>query len=207
MTRLLHRPGSSGLSSCGFEATGDAELQRLVLYRSLEVYLVEKLVIRKARSSDREAIVSFSAQIWEGHDYLPRVWDQWLADDSGAFLVAELDGQPVGTDKISVLAPGEVWMEGLRVDPRHRGTGIARALNERAMQIVMKLNPSSARFSTVFDNQVSRHMGEQAGFRFLFQCRRLLAETQRGDLPRKVLGRPEDVDGILAFLHKSTVFR
>lgn len=166
-----------------------------------------KLIIREARSSDRKAVVAFSAKIWEGHDYLPRVWDQWLEESFGALLVGELDGRAVGTDKVTVLAPGEVWLEGLRVDPLQRSKGIAWALSKRAMEIVMKLKPSSVRFSTVFDNQTSRHMGEQAGFRLLFPCRRLLAQAKKDDLPREALGGIEDVDDILAFLEKSSNFR
>jgi GNAT superfamily N-acetyltransferase len=165
------------------------------------------LIIRPARPSDREAVVSFSARIWDGYDYLPRVWDQWLTETGGAFLVAELNGQPVGTDKITVLAPGEVWLEGLRVDPHHRGKGIAQALSREAMQNVRQLRPSSVRFSTVVDNQTSRHMGEEAGFRFLFPCRRLIGEVRNGDLPGDVLGKLADVDEMLAFLHRSSVFQ
>lgn len=164
---------------------------------------MDKLIIRAARASDREAVVSFSTQIWEGHDYLPRVWDHWFQETFGALLVAELDGEPVGTDKITVLGPGEIWMEGLRVDPLHWGKGIAQALNLRAMEIVRQLKPSTVRFSTVFDNQASRHMGEKAGFQFLFQCRRMLAEARKGDMPPEVQGRMEDVDEILSFVDKS----
>jgi len=168
---------------------------------------VGKLIIREARPSDRKAVVSFSAKIWEGHDYLPRVWDQWLEEPFGALLVAELDGRTVGTNKVTVLAPGEVWLEGLRVDPLQQSKGIAWALNQRAMEIVKKLKPATVRFSTVFDNQASRHMGEQGGFRFLFPCRRLLAQSKKGDLPREAQGGMEDVDKILALLEKSSNFR
>ena len=166
-----------------------------------------KLIIRPARRLDRKAVVAFSAQIWEGHDYLPRVWDRWMEDPFGAFLVAELNGKAVGTGKITVLSPGEVWLEGLRVDPRHRGQGIARALNERAMEIVMELRPSTVRFSTVFDNLASRHMGEEVGFRFLLQCQRMVAQAQAGAQPPEALADMGDVDDILVFLDKSANFR
>jgi hypothetical protein len=168
---------------------------------------MEKLIIRTARRSDREAVASFCARIWEGHDYLPRVWDQWLEDPFGAFLVAELDGQPVGTDKITVLGPGEVWLEGLRVDPLQRSKGIAHALNVKAMQIIAGLKPTTIRFSTVYDNRASRYMGERMGFRLIFRCQRMLAEALEEDLPRGMLGGERDVDDIMAFLHKSPNFR
>lgn len=168
---------------------------------------MEKLIVRKARSSDKKAVVAFCSKIWEGWDYLPRVWDQWLEDPYGAFLVAELAGHPVGTGKITVLSPEELWLEGLRVDPQYRGRGIARALNQRAMEIVMQLRPSTVRYSTVFDNWASRHMGEEAGFRLFFQCRRMLAQAQMGELPPGAQGSMGEVDEILAFLEKSANFR
>ena len=168
---------------------------------------MDKLIIRTARRSDREAVVSFSSRIWQGHDYLPRVWDQWLEEPFGALLVAELAGQPVGTDKITLLAPGEVWLEGLRVDPLHRGKGIAHALNEKAMQIIAGLKPTTVRFGTVSDNQASRHLGETLGFRLIFQCQRMLAEALEGDLPSGLLGRDRDVDEIMVFLDHSSNFK
>lgn len=183
------------------------EITPLTAIHSREGFPMEKLIIRAARSSDREAVVSFSAQIWEGHDYLPRVWDQWLEEPFGAFLVAELAGQPVGTNKITVLGPGEVWLEGLRVDPLHQGKGIAHALNEKAMQIIANLKPKIVRFGTVYDNRASRHLGDAMGFRLIYRCQRMLAEALEGDLPRELLGGEQDVDNITNFLDKSLNFK
>lgn len=133
------------------------------------------LIVRRARAEDKPAVVEFCSRIWEGWDYLPRVYDRWLEDPRGAFLVAELAGRPVGTDKITVLSPGEIWLEGLRVDPDTRGRGVARAINCRAMEVIAGLNPRTVRFGTVADNWASRHMGEKDGFRLLFECRRMVA--------------------------------
>jgi GNAT superfamily N-acetyltransferase len=132
-------------------------------------------IVRRARPEDKPAVVEFSSKIWEGWDYLPRVYDRWLEDPRGAFLVAELAGQPVGTDKITVLSPGEIWLEGLRVDPDAQGQGVALAINRKAMEIIAGLNPRTVRFATVADNWASRHMGEKDGFRLLFECRRMVA--------------------------------
>jgi len=136
------------------------------------------LTVRRARAEDKPAVVEFCSRIWEGWDYLPRVYDRWLEDPRGAFLVAELNGRPVGTDKITVLSPGEIWLEGLRVDPEARGRGVARAINSRAMEVIAGLEPRTVRFGTVADNWASRHMGEKDGFRLIFECRRMVAGQQ-----------------------------
>jgi hypothetical protein len=134
-----------------------------------------EVIVRRARAGDKPAVVEFCSQIWEGWDYLPRVYDRWLEDPRGAFLVAELDGRPVGTDKITVLSPGQIWLEGLRVDPKAQGRGVALAINRRAMEIIAGLDPRTVRFGTVADNWASRHMGEKDGFRLIFECRRMVA--------------------------------
>jgi GNAT superfamily N-acetyltransferase len=169
------------------------------------------LIVRRARASDKEAVVDFCSRIWEGWDYLPRVYDRWLRDPRGAFLVAELASRPVGTDKITVLSPGEIWLEGLRVDPEARGWGVARAINRKAMEVIASLSPRTVRFGTVADNLASRHMGEKDGFRLIFECRRMVAGAMKGkpstpsspETAPQILAGPEALDAIMAFLRGS----
>jgi N-acetylglutamate synthase-like GNAT family acetyltransferase len=168
---------------------------------------MEQLIVRRATAADKTAVVEFCSKIWEGWDYLPRVYDRWLEDARGAFLVAELNGRPVGTDKITVLSPGEVWLEGLRVDPDVRGQGVALAINHKAMEIVAGLEPETVRFGTVSDNQASRHMGEKDGFRLIFQCQRMVSEKLTGELSQEMVARQEDLDAIMAFLKGSENLR
>ena len=97
-----------------------------------------KLAVRKARPNDRDAILAMSRGIWGGTDYLSLVWDRWLADDKGLLLTATLDGRPVGVSKITILSPGEVWLEGLRLHPDLQGRGLTRQINRVAFREVTK---------------------------------------------------------------------
>jgi GNAT superfamily N-acetyltransferase len=81
--------------------------------------------IRPARAVDREAVLAFCAQTWDWGDYIGEVWDQWLADTEGVLVVSEIGGQVMGVDKLTFLAPGEAFFEGLRIDPAYRGRGYA----------------------------------------------------------------------------------
>lgn len=123
-----------------------------------------RLVVRKARPSDREAIVEMSKEIWGGTDYLPLVWDEWLRDPDGVLLTATYEGKPVGVSKISVLSPGEIWLEGLRLHPRLQGRGLVKAINRASFREAQKLRPRSIRYSTGVGNAASRHLGEIRGF-------------------------------------------
>ncbi len=120
------------------------------------------LMLRPARQEDRERIFAICAQIWEGEDYIPNVLDDWLAE--GGLTVAELDGQVVGLAKLTLLSPGEVWLEGLRVDPAHRGKGVAKALAQYQLESALALKPRSIRLATAEVNVESLHIAKKQGF-------------------------------------------
>ena len=50
------------------------------------------LVLRPVVEEDRARVCEISAQIWDGEDYVPNQFDDWLTDSEGAVIGAELDG-------------------------------------------------------------------------------------------------------------------
>ena len=93
-----------------------------------------EIEIRPVRPEDRRRVEEIARGVWDGHDYLPEVFDDWLADPASAFLAAELDGTVVGLQRTRPLAPGLAWYEGLRVDAAYRRRGIARAMLRAAIE-------------------------------------------------------------------------
>jgi hypothetical protein len=166
-----------------------------------------KLVVRKAHAEDRDAILNMSRGIWGGSDYLPLVWDKWLADDQGLLLTATLDGRPVGVSKITILAPGEVWLEGLRLHPDLQGRGLTRQINRVAFSEVMKLHPKSVRYSTGAGNAVSRHLGERRGFWQVARTHWMWGRALQSGRIRGRVARPGDLEEITAFVRSSECFR
>src|SRR5262245_43446762 len=106
------------------------------------------LIVRPARADDQEAVLAFCAGIWEGHDYIPYVWDDWLHDTRGTFLVAEAGGRPIGIVHVHLVAAEEAWLEGIRGDPTHRRQGIGRALVSRALVAADVTGARAARLMT-----------------------------------------------------------
>ncbi len=100
------------------------------------------IVVRRARPTDREQVLAFATNTWNGHDYIPNAWAVWLEAGDGAFLVATVGrpggldvegvaleiGAPVAITRIAMVADGEAWLEGIRVHPRVRGMGVASDL-------------------------------------------------------------------------------
>lgn len=84
-----------------------------------------ELTIRPARPDDRSAMERICAHTWDWGDYIPEVWDEWLAAEGGGATVGELGGQVVALSKITFQPSDQVWLEGMRVDPDYRRRGIA----------------------------------------------------------------------------------
>lgn len=136
-----------------------------------------RVAVREARREDKNAILGISRRIWEGEDYVPSVLDRWLAE--GGLIVAELSGEVVGFAKTTELAPGELWLEGLRVHPAHQGKGIAKALARAQLDQALARNPQVIRLATVEANEASLHIARELGFQEIARFFYLEAEVKR----------------------------
>lgn len=79
-------------------------------------------------------MLELTRDIWDGDDYIPRVFDRWVADAGASFQAAELDGEIVGVHRLRPYAPGLIWYEGLRVATTHRRRGIATSMVRSAIE-------------------------------------------------------------------------
>ena len=161
-----------------------------------------RLTVRRARPEDRDAILELSKHIWGGDDYLPLVWDDWLEEEEGALLTVLHRGRVVGMSKVSVVAPGEVWLEGLRLHPDLQGKGLARQINRVTYREAMKLEPRTIRYSTGVGNEASRKLAERRGFWQVARTLWLWGSARRGRPAGRV---PElsDLDRVFRFVHDS----
>ena len=103
------------------------------------------------------------ADVWDGQDYLPEVFDRWVADPGAWFQGAELDGLLVGVQRVRPLGPRLVWYEGLRVASSHRRRGIARAMLGAAVRQAARSGFAEMRLAT--GNPAAQALFESAGFR------------------------------------------
>lgn len=82
------------------------------------------VVCRPALPCDTADVKEFCKFTWDGHDYVQYAWDSWLADPEGILAVAEYAGHAIALAKVTLLAPGQWWLEGFRVDPKFQGQKI-----------------------------------------------------------------------------------
>ncbi len=121
------------------------------------------LTIRPARPDDRPAVERICAHTWEWGDYIPEVWDRWLADANGQVLVGELAGQVVALSRIIFQPEGQVWLEGMRVAPEARRQGIARQFLDYSLACARRCTARVVRLSTGSYNEPVHRMAAHAG--------------------------------------------
>jgi GNAT superfamily N-acetyltransferase len=147
--------------------------------------------------------MEMSKRIWGGHDYMPLVWDRWLKDKSGVLLTATADGVPVGTAKISVLSPGEVWLEGLRLHPDYQGRGLSKRIHQATFRAAVALNPRSVRYSTWIGNEASRRIAEKNGFWQIARAGWMWGKSRGDWRPRSRRATARDVAAVISFIEGS----
>jgi GNAT superfamily N-acetyltransferase len=123
-----------------------------------------RVIIRKAKASDKAPILEISKNLWGGHDYLPEVWDDWLADKKGRLIVATVSARAVGVAHAVLQTPYIAWLEGLRIHEQYRGLGIAGKLNIALVRWTKRKGARVARLSTHINNHASRNHLEKIGF-------------------------------------------
>jgi GNAT superfamily N-acetyltransferase len=125
---------------------------------------VFRLVCRPALPKDTPDVLELTRTIWEGHDYVPAVWEEWLRDTEGLLAVAEYGGRVVGLVKLTRLSPGEWWLEGLRVHPEYEGRGIASHLHDYLMDYWTHKEGGVLRLVTASFRKSVHHLCERTGF-------------------------------------------
>ncbi len=123
-----------------------------------------RLVCRPALPQDTPAILELTRHIWDGHDYIPFVWQDWLRDEEGLLVVAQLGSQIVGMGKLTKITAGEWWLEGLRVHPDFEGQGIATHIQTFLLDFWQKIGSGAIRLVTASQRIAVHRICQKSGF-------------------------------------------
>lgn len=154
-----------------------------------------RVVCRRARPEDTPDVLKLTSQIWEGDDYVPQVWQDWLDDPEGVLLVAEHTGRVVGLAKLSRLTSQDWWLQGLRVDPEFEGRGVAAQLHRALVAEWESTGGGQLRCATASFRLAVQHLCEQSGFEKVDEFTPFRAEAlQSGEEPGFSLVVVEELD-------------
>jgi ribosomal protein S18 acetylase RimI-like enzyme len=162
-----------------------------------------ELLIRPVEQGDRADIRQIASQIWDGHDYLDKVFPDWLADPRGVFCAGVYRGRVIATAKLTAFEAGVWWMEGLRVDPAYRGQGVARRMHRHLVETAAQYAPGEVRYSTASSNEAVDRLSDEMGFRLVSRLAPygIEADTGSDGVPDRLVAlTPADYDRAWAFI-------
>ncbi len=119
---------------------------------------------RALRENDREAIEEIARTTWEGHDHLPKMFDEWMTNPECHPIGITIEEQLVALGCVRLIEEGKTaWLEGLRVYKGIRGKGYARRITDLLKELAIKLGAIRARLTTSLDNPIPRKLAESIG--------------------------------------------
>jgi GNAT superfamily N-acetyltransferase len=136
-----------------------------------------KVTVRPALETDTPAVMELSSHIWDGEDYVPYVWSDWLSDVQGMLVVAENETRIVGLGKLTCLSEEDWWLEGLRVHPEYEGRGIASQIHEHLMNVWIKIGRGTIRLGTASFRLPVQHLCDRLGFEKIAEFSIFVAST------------------------------
>lgn len=159
-------------------------------------------VIRPALPRDKADVAEFTKFIWDGHDYVGYVFPRWLNDPQGQLFAAEYAGKCVGCAKVSLIAPGQWWLEGFRVDPNFHDRGIGSKLDAACNEWWDAHGDGTLRLMTSSKRVKVHHLSESRGFVRAGEAFAAAADPIAEATDAFVPLQPNEVDEAIAFCER-----
>jgi GNAT superfamily N-acetyltransferase len=157
--------------------------------------------IRRSTVRDTEAMLEITRPVWGGHDYLPRVWDDWLRDGAGYPATLEVDGAVSGFQHVQVQEDGTGWIEGIRVREDTQSRGLGLALLHDGVRWAQENNLPRVRLCTYAGNPASNRIASKAGLREAARVQILSADAETDNEPVGIrIALPSELDEVDAFI-------
>jgi GNAT superfamily N-acetyltransferase len=164
------------------------------------------VICRPALPKDTPQVLELTRTIWDGEDYVPMVWGEWMEDTRGLLAVAEWGGRVVGTGKLSLFSPQDVWLEGLRVHPDYEGRGIASHMHDYLINTWLRTGEGTLRLATASFRLPVQHLAERSGFSKIAEFSTYTAPPIEGKRHSFSLLREKELSEALEFACKSPTF-
>ena len=168
--------------------------------------LLTDFTFRPLYPEDKPRVLEITAHTWGDGDYIPEVWERWLADPKGEFTAAVQEGVVVAIAKLTWQGEGQWWLEGLRVDPERRLKGIGLAMCLYQLGLVRKLGGRVVRYMTGIRNDGSHRIAARAGFHVLARFVERVADKMDGPVEAEAL-TSTDLDAVWTMTRESDLTR
>ncbi len=120
--------------------------------------------IRKLTKDDKEQVLSICDSIWDGEDYIPAIFDEWITASNSYFVGLFEDNKLLGFGRLASHGNGNFWLEGLRKNHSLKIKGVGKKIADYLIKIAIEKECKSLKFSTYFNNVESISLNEKIGF-------------------------------------------
>jgi GNAT superfamily N-acetyltransferase len=167
----------------------------------METFSLSNVLCRPILERDLRDIQEFCKTIWDGHDYVPQVIDDWFLDARGIFAVAEYEGHAIACSKVTWLAEGQWWLEGFRVDPKYQGHKVGSLIHHYVDQWWLEQGSGVIRLMTNSKNKTVHHLCEHTGYTKSFEVRGYHARALSARVNRFTFAVPnaKDLEAVVQF--------
>ena len=125
---------------------------------------------RAATVHDKDYVLDFCKNTFSWGDYIDRVWDIWIREPNSLFLVAVNLNEEDKIEKPIAIAHGIlipekiIWIEGIRVDPKHRSHKLATNMSLHILDYAKKQGVIYSSAIVSINNEASKGLMEKLGF-------------------------------------------
>lgn len=138
-----------------------------------------ELTFRELNENDHSSVVNVVKDIWEGNDYVPSIFKNWVNTKNcfpyGAF---NNNKELVGLGNLRLLTKNVGYIEGIRVDPSKQKKGIGKLLFKYAHDLAITKKVVSILFATYSKNHASISIGQKLGFELITRLESLFLEKK-----------------------------
>lgn len=150
-------------------------------------------------------MLAFCQHTFSWGDYIPDVWDTWLANENGQLLVGLVDHQAVGLAHVAFLERAVAWLEGMRVHPDFRRRGISTTLDAAARAVARERGCRLARLATSIQNTPAQNALEVQGYTRVAQFNEWTGKPARAKFAPARIATLDDADSISAIWRASDI--
>ncbi len=128
----------------------------------------EKFISRPLCEGDRDVILAIAKNTWGGHDHLPKMFEEWLSDDSCHPICVEVDGNIASLGCVRLIEGRKTaWLEGLRTQQEYQGKGYARVITDQLRKLAKRLGAKRMKLTASLENPIPVHLAESIGMKNL----------------------------------------
>jgi ribosomal protein S18 acetylase RimI-like enzyme len=127
---------------------------------------------RAATVHDKAYVLDFCKNTFGWGDYIDRVWDIWIREPNSLFLVAVNVNEnkiekPIAISHGILIPEKIIWIEGIRVDPKHRSHKLATNISLHMLDYARKNGALYSSAIVSIKNEASKGLMEKLGFKVI----------------------------------------